>query len=212
MGGWGSGRWDRRGKASITDHHLHLDVRKLARRGVLVPGSFSQTQWTFCGQLSGSISHLVWGNRIVLIYRARTHDAATWREMHEVVPLEYTSCHYGGNRPWFRCPSCTRRCAILYQGGLRFRCRVCCKLTYRSTRLDAMDRAHHRLHHLRVRLGADAHNWDLPGKPVGMHHRTYWRLVQEILAKEDSIVRLGSFQLDTLEESIFQSKDPQKRK
>jgi hypothetical protein len=31
---------------------------------------------------------------------------------------------FGGCRHWFRCPSCQRRCRLIY-GGAHFRCRIC---------------------------------------------------------------------------------------
>ena len=39
--------------------------------------------------------------------------------------------HFGGVRHWFSCPSCGRRCRILY-GGARFRCRLCRGARYES--------------------------------------------------------------------------------
>ena len=59
------------------------------------------------------------------------------------VPLEWTPCHFGGVRPWFRCSlvangvPCRRRCRILYRpwGALYFGCRHCHRLTYRSRQI-----------------------------------------------------------------------------
>jgi hypothetical protein len=50
------------------------------------------------------------------------------------VPCEATPCHYGGCRWWFWCPSCSRRCRILYQpcDEAIFACRTCHNLTYSS--------------------------------------------------------------------------------
>lgn len=52
----------------------------------------------------------------------------------ELVELTITSCHFGGVRPWFRCPEprCGLRVAILYRPTTtsRFRCRHCHQLTY----------------------------------------------------------------------------------
>ena len=44
--------------------------------------------------------------------------------INEVIPIVMTAMHFGGSRHWFACPSCRRRCRIIY-GGARFRCRVC---------------------------------------------------------------------------------------
>lgn len=49
-------------------------------------------------------------------------------------PCEATPCHFGGQRWWFRCPACSRRCRILYLpfDGSMFACRQCHRLTYPS--------------------------------------------------------------------------------
>ena len=49
--------------------------------------------------------------------------------------LSRSSCHYGGERPWFLCPHCGRRVAILY-GGAVFACRTCYGLAYEVQRED----------------------------------------------------------------------------
>ncbi len=93
----------------------------------------------------------------------------------ERVALDRTQCNYGGDRPWFRCPGCRRRVALLY-GGPRFRCRQCHGLAYRSTREDALTRAFGRANDLARRAGGMA---GIPGrKPHGMHWRTYERLIE----------------------------------
>lgn len=51
---------------------------------------------------------------------------------HEIA-VDWTSCHYGGQRPWFVCGDCEKRVAKLYFRGKRFACRICCDLTYKSS-------------------------------------------------------------------------------
>ena len=48
------------------------------------------------------------------------------------IRLEWTPCTFGGSRPWFLCPGCGRRVAILYGPGLPLECRVCRGLGYAS--------------------------------------------------------------------------------
>ena len=43
-----------------------------------------------------------------------------------------TACHFGGRRWWFLCPTCERRCGVLYIDWGRIACRICCNLTYES--------------------------------------------------------------------------------
>lgn len=50
------------------------------------------------------------------------------------VSLLTTPCNFGGSRYWFACPHCGSRVGVLYlvPGDVRFRCRHCNNLTYRS--------------------------------------------------------------------------------
>ncbi len=43
-----------------------------------------------------------------------------------------TSCHYGGFRYWFECPSCGKRAGRLYFTNHGIQCRTCSNLNYRS--------------------------------------------------------------------------------
>lgn len=56
-------------------------------------------------------------------------------ELYEV-SLTWTSCNFGGQRPWFKCPSgvCDERVSKLYlpPEGKRFLCRHCHGLSYES--------------------------------------------------------------------------------
>lgn len=52
------------------------------------------------------------------------------------VEITRTSCHLGGSRPWFICPTCGRRCAILYPVS----CRKCLRLYYTSEHRSVADR------------------------------------------------------------------------
>jgi hypothetical protein len=58
-------------------------------------------------------------------------------ETHEYdyrVPLEWTPCNFGGERPWFCCPRCDDRVGKLYKPPrrARFLCRDCHDLVYES--------------------------------------------------------------------------------
>jgi hypothetical protein len=72
-------------------------------------------------------------HRIELRYNiiSRTGEN-TYRE--QIIYLDTTPCNFGGQRWWFRCPECNRRCRILYHasGYTDFACRICRRLTYTS--------------------------------------------------------------------------------
>jgi hypothetical protein len=95
------------------------------------------------------------------------------------VPIEWTACNFGGGRPWFVCPgrSCIRRAALLYLGGRYFLCRKCQDLSYASQREGGGSvPALHRCQRIRIQLGGSPNMREpFPGKPKGMHWKTYWR-------------------------------------
>jgi len=102
----------------------------------------------------------------------------------EPIILVWTPCHYGGRRPWFRCPGiirpCARRVGILYATGAYFLCRHCCSLVYQSQREDVAGRAALRARRARARLGDHGALLDpLPKRPPGMRRKTYRRLCVE---------------------------------
>src|SRR5215218_3439514 len=173
MGGYGSGRWAWARTRATTDGLLRLDVRRLARDGCLRPGRWD-VAWRRGEEVLGRIA--VIGRRddppeVTLEYRVRAGDGP-WEPMRERIGLERTPCRYGGERPWFRCPGCGRRRAVLYSVGGRFRCRGCHDLAYGSTREGAGERDHRRADGLRSRLGAPAGTRvAMPEKPKHMRWR-----------------------------------------
>lgn len=70
------------------------------------------------------------------------------REVTHAIPVEWTSCHFGGARPWFRCPVCDDRVTTVYSDPRRdeFACRECQELIYESqTYSSPMAEAYQRL-------------------------------------------------------------------
>ena len=90
--------------------------------------------------------------------------------------LTETATPFGGWRLWFRCPSCGRRCRVLYAGSV-VKCRLCYRLRYSSQSETRSDRANRGMHKIERRLGSEPCG-DLPPKPKGMHWRTYERLAE----------------------------------
>ena len=93
-------------------------------------------RWSRAGRETGSIRCVVIGNhkaeRVILTYRHRSGPGGEWKEVREPVPLTWTVCNFGGERPWFVCSGagCVRRVAVLYGPGKHFLCRHCYDLTY----------------------------------------------------------------------------------
>ena len=183
MGGIGSGNWYRFDKKITTGECHSLDVRYLHREGLLMSGRWFTLRWLRGDRETGSIRGAVEGNvraeRVILLYRHRNGPGGEWEDVGEPVPLSWTACNLGGERPWFICPGagCGRRVAILYGPGKYFLCRHCYDLVYQSQRDNAMYRALHRAQDIRRQLGGSANMTEpFPEKPKGMHHETYMRL------------------------------------
>jgi hypothetical protein len=186
MGGEGSGNWYRFDKKTTTDGCHSVDVRYLHRKDLLTPGHWYSLRWSRAGRETGSIRIAVGGNdkpqRVLLLYRHRIGPADEWEDVQEHVPLTWTACNFGGERPWFICPGagCGRRVAVLYGPGRYFLCRYCYDLVYESQRENAMYRALHKAQSIRERLGGSANmTKPFPERPKGLHHETYWRLREE---------------------------------
>ena len=129
-----------------TDEMMALDVRVFARNGVISRGD---RVFQERGQ----------GGRLV-----------------QAISLDWTRCHYGGERPWFLCPDCSRRAAILYAGP-HYACRRCHGLYYECQRTRGRWSAVVRLQRLRERLGGSGNLTEpFPQRPRYMHRRTYERL------------------------------------
>jgi hypothetical protein len=175
MGGWGSGAWQ--GGKSTTSAYRALDVRRLARDGLLVPGKWFGWNWSREGESIASIQIRVGEDRVTLNYRAR-NQGEDWQQFDYPVYLDWTGCRLGGRRAWLRCPArgCGRTVAVLY-GGTIFACRHCHRLAYDCQRERWDDRLTRRADKIRHRLGWEPGilNGD-GGKPKGMHWRTFERL------------------------------------
>lgn len=191
MGGYGSGRHSGR---ATTASCRSLEVGKLQRAGVLRPGSISVWEWKRDGDRVAWISLEGSRDSLRLNYRSRS-GGGDWEDVDYRIPLEWRSCRFGGERPYFRCPGvvagrhCGRRVARLFGAGRWFLCRHCYQLGYASQRDDAMSRCHARLAKLHGKLGADYDGPDLPPprKPKGMRWRTYNGLAERVEAEQDRL-------------------------
>jgi hypothetical protein len=128
--------------------------------------------------VTASISITVYTSAsVTLDYRTRRHGE--WQNKRYDVMVEWTVCHFGGTRPWWNCPCCGKRVAVLWAGST-YACRDCQQINYESTRRSESDKPFDRANKLRRRLGwvpGVAH--DMGGKPKGMHWTTYARLLEQ---------------------------------
>lgn len=193
MGGRGSGTWTRLDTRTTLAEVHRLDVRWLKRHGYLQPGVVAPLTWHCGDRESGSITLLCHGDALTLTYRYRRSDG-DWQDMTQPVALDHTPCRYGGVRPWFCCPRCQRRVAVLALYRTGFWCRHCHRLPYASQQEGLIDRLWSQIRKLGQSVGATADEspwmWQ---KPKGMHWDTFERRVAR--AQELEMLRDAAFSL-----------------
>ena len=159
-----------------------LDIRRLHQEKLLRPGQAFGWSCSRDGQPTGSIDIKIGIGEITLGYRTRRHDSER-KDIRETVPIAWTPCALGGQRPWFICPVhargryCGRRVALLYAAGDLFACRHCYGLAYASQSQSPLDRHLSQAQKVRRALGGSVSICDpFPDKPPRMHWLTYHRL------------------------------------
>src|SRR5215211_7505330 len=106
--------------------------------GLAEAGTMVSLRWSRAGSETGSIRGVVSRDdrpeQVTLLYRHRSRLGGEWEDVQEPVPLTWTACNFGGERPWFMCPGagCDQRVAVLYGPGRYFLCRHCYDLVYES--------------------------------------------------------------------------------
>ena len=107
--------------------------------GVAISGSprWFSWAWTRDGERVASINVETQRHAVTLKYRSRSYGE-DWSDVEQRVAIEWTSCRFGGERPWFVCSVaangvyCGRRVTKLYGAGRLFACRHCYRLAYAS--------------------------------------------------------------------------------
>ncbi len=109
-----------------------------------------------------------------------------------LVEIDRTRCNYGGARPWFRCPACGARRAVLYAppaGDDPVACRDCLRLLYASECEDQFGRALLKEAKCQARLAAYI------AKPKWRHWQTCERLTFERECSWVAVLRAGKYPL-----------------
>lgn len=125
-----------------------LDIRALAKGRWLYP--YSKCEWVWRsreGILTGGISLFALKDSIVLSYRQGQQSIS------DKVQILYSAGAKGEKRPWFECPGCYRRVALLYKFSRGFRCRRCWGLKYES-QYSSRGRSYGRKRSLLTRSGS----------------------------------------------------------
>ena len=155
-----------------------LDVREALKAGVLKGG------WV----------NLRAGIRWPRIRKIRASRYLIQIELHnqtvpQQVPVSWTSCHYGGARPWLHC-LCGRRVLRLFKGFGGYFCRPCCgNPIYESQKRNQKARAYLQAYRARQQLGGSRPGVDpVPERPHRMKQRTYARLCDRIERLERQLI------------------------
>ena len=194
MGGIGSGRSCWRSKnfveetRFITSRWVKSHLQTLSKQPL-------QVNWYQGKESLGSASvSLVSHNQLCVRYKYRRSCEGDWVSVTDFVPIQLSTCRYGGVRFWFICPKCGKRNAIIYVDTV-VACRDCLGLRYQSEYEDEISRLQSKTQKIFDRIGHDY------VRPKGMHHKTYERLLSkanELQIRQDKLIeakfrKLGQF-------------------
>ena len=180
----------RRREKECTDDYRALSMTRLKRDGCLTIGHRFEWSWSRWGKTLASINIEVESRCALRLSYTSSSRGSEPQQHNYVVSLDWTPCHLGGERPWFRCPDCDRRVLKLY-GSARFVCRRCLRLNYPSQQADKRYRPIERAWQLRQKLGCDLGPLDVPAewikRPKGMHRRTFARHLERLTEVEGQV-------------------------
>ena len=127
--------------------------------------------------------------RKMRVNRYRVEIEFNKQSVAQIIPISWTPCHFGGERPWFHCPFCQRRVARLLKGLGGYFCRPCVgNPVYESQRRSKKARHWLQAYRIRVKLdGSHPLRDEIPVRPRGMRRNTYARLQARLINLEQSI-------------------------
>lgn len=159
------------------ESYLSIDLAWMRKQGHLAPSACGAVTWNSNGRQSSAICFQTGKQGLRLLYSIRQGDEP-WSQVDDRIPFVTTPTRFGGQRVWFCCPGCQRRCRVIY-GGTRFRCRKCHELRYNSQYEPSYQRQLDMADKLRKRVGGDNGAFDgepFPPKPRWIRWSTYRRL------------------------------------
>jgi len=164
----------------VEDFGARLDLAWLRRNGARTEGFAGRIRWIYRGTEKAVIAYTVVPGGMKVDYAGQGQFGRV--PVTEFLPVVTTSTHFGGQRHWFSCRGCGRRCRILYLAS-RLRCRLCLKARYESQYEAEPTRISARRWRIRALLEErGGKTWILglddgfPDRPPRMHWSTYGRL------------------------------------
>lgn len=121
-------------KKSTVEESLSIDMKNFARDVDLTRYATGYTSWKNNIGKEDRVGWEVDPYHSIRFRYTNTKASGESKDYDYEVLIETTPCHYGGERWWFLCPVCFRRCQIIYQppGQGVFACRICHNLSYKS--------------------------------------------------------------------------------
>lgn len=102
MGGYGSGRYVRPDSKRVVEECRALDIRYLKRHNLLRQEKRFDFHWSMRGRETGRIGvHVESLTQLALSLPPNWTEQ--WERIEQSIPVIWTSCHCGGERPWFVC-------------------------------------------------------------------------------------------------------------
>jgi hypothetical protein len=102
----------------------------------------------------------------------------------QIILIERTRLHLGGERPWFVCYKCGHRVGKLYISTIDIGCRHCCDLQFRSQVQTRKARLQTKAEKIRNRLWFENNK---PIRPHYMHRATFQRHLRTLSKIEHAI-------------------------
>lgn len=179
MGGDGSGNFLKRNLNKTTEDYFSLDLRTLKAMGFKYGIYMSGTVPVLRKGFKAIIAFAIEDNLMDLKYRYRGRDGF-WKPVTQTIPLDFINCNYGSKRVYFICPACGKRVMLLYCAKKYFMCRECSDLIYRSQCENKLDRQLRKARKIRDRIDPKSALFSpIPDKPVGMHYKTYYSILDK---------------------------------
>ncbi len=207
MGGSGSGKWYRLNKKAIADECHAIDINEINKASKLQPGYVGIITWTdFLNRQRGRVRIKIVPIGIELDYEDSRNEIIKY-----TVPLTFTPCNYGGQRPWFTCPKCGKRSGKLYLHGKYFLCRYCHNLAYASQGEDVQFRLMRKAKKIREKLDSPRDlSKPILFKPKGMHQRTFDKLWFDAMFIQHWLNRVANAEYQSTQHKnpYFQSSKP----
>jgi hypothetical protein len=171
------------GHHGIVENYSSIDVNELRRNGAF---GHRTIEFPYVGLRVPALSMVRTNYTAVDIQFSKDKR---WQS----IPVRWTWCYFGGQRPWVEC-LCGRRVAKLYYAGFCFGCRQCLNLIYESQRRSQNGRRYLRLAKLRARCGGPSLNiGQFPPRPAGMRKRTYSKLKSQAELLESELRKSPRF-------------------